>query len=79
MNEEWIPGSQVDFTDHAIFEVLTVGDHIRTCRRMPEMDGATLWFIDCTHPLQNAICNEQYIKAWRVKSIGASAPVAIAI
>ena len=62
---EWIIGNRVPHIDGATFQVQTIGDQVREVRRNPERDWTALWFTDCDHPAQNAICNEENIKAWR--------------
>ena len=32
------------------------------------LDPGTLAYTDCTHPIQNAICYEPDISAWRLKA-----------
>ena len=48
------------------YQVQMQNDTIRNCVRRPRCDYSTLWFTDCTHPLQNAICSPDYVKAWRL-------------
>ena len=48
-----------------------VFNQLRKVRRIGNYDSTilnpgTLIFIDCTHPLQNIICPENEIKAWRM-------------
>ena len=74
MMEEWIIGSRVPFVGDAVVQVMTTNNHVRECRRMADRDWSTLWFTDCAHPAQNAICNESDIAAWRLKTVGASTP-----
>ena len=64
--DEWIIGSRIPYIDNGVFQVQTKHDTVRIVKRNPQLDTDTLWFQDCTHPAQNAICNAEYIKAWRL-------------
>jgi hypothetical protein len=41
------------------------GDVVRRASFRPSMDYASLFFDDYWHPLQNAYCDPETIKAWR--------------
>lgn len=48
-----------------------VFNQLRTVRRIGNCEGlslnpGTLIFTDCTHPMQNVICPESEITAWRM-------------
>lgn len=45
------------------FEVLMPDDSVRRVKRIPTLDWETLFYQDCTHPMQNAICHGAI--AWR--------------
>ena len=69
MSNEWIIGNRLPFLEDVVFQVQTTADDVRECRRIPNRDWSTLWFTDCTHPTQNAICHESNIKTWKIKAI----------
>lgn len=47
------------------FEVLLKNGYMRRVRFNAVRDYWTLWFADCTNPLQNAICHDTEIVGWR--------------
>jgi hypothetical protein len=67
---EWKTQSIPHFSNlgSTTFEVKIDG-HIRKTKRVGHdsmsLNPGLLIFIDCTHPLQNVICPEQMITAWR--------------
>jgi hypothetical protein len=62
---DWIIGCRIPLDCGSKFQVQTKADQVREVERKPNLDYSTLWFTDCTHPAQNAVCSESYIKAWR--------------
>ena len=66
INGEWVIGSNVPFVNGFGLEVQTNDNEVRRVQRRPSVDFETLWFVDCTHPAQNAYCQKSRIKAWRV-------------
>ena len=63
---EWIIGNKVPRIAGESFQVQTKLNDVRTVEFRPDTDCFSLWFTDCTHPAQNALCNDECIKAWRV-------------
>jgi hypothetical protein len=64
---DWIHSNRIPPISGASFQIWTTSGSTRTCRRRPERDPCALWFTDCTHPLQQAWCDPDVIKAWRIK------------
>jgi hypothetical protein len=67
---EWVLGQNVPRINNIEFQVQLKDDSVRTVNLRPLLDHWTLWFTDCTHPLQNAICNDSQIVAWREAAHG---------
>jgi len=65
-NEGWIPGHEIPYTPDAVFDVFMDNGHIRKVRRNLSLDYSNLFYMDCTHPAQNAYCTQDQVKAWRV-------------
>lgn len=69
ITSEWIIGNRIPMLNGVDFiEVQLDDDSVRTVQRRPLVDYSSLWFIDCTHPAQNAYCAESKIKAWRISA-----------
>jgi hypothetical protein len=49
------------------FELLMTDGTRRDAEHRPERDYTSLWFTDCTHPLQNALVWEGAVDSWRAK------------
>jgi len=60
---EWIMNNQVPVEDGK-FEII-INDSIRTVGINKFRDSYTLWFLDCTHPMQNTYCDRNSIIGWR--------------
>jgi hypothetical protein len=67
---EWVLGQNVPRIESIDFQVQLKNDSIRTVNLRPLLDPRTLWFTDCTHQLQNAICGDSQIVAWREAAHG---------
>ena len=67
---EWILGNKVPRINSTEFQVQLRDDSLRIVALRPLLDPWTLWFIDCTHPMQNAICDDSQIIAWREAAHG---------
>jgi hypothetical protein len=72
MNElapkEWLHEGRPPFCDDVNeYQVWVYGD-VRRVRRVGNksvLTPGTLIYTDCTHPLQNVICDEKNVLAWR--------------
>lgn len=69
MQTEWnVDERMPKYDDIRSFEVFVFG-YKRRVRRIGNRSRffapGTLIFTDCTHPLQNVLCDEQQISAWR--------------
>jgi hypothetical protein len=67
---EWIHQPMPWFDDRHSFQVWLDNGEVRNVRRAGN-DGfifspGTLYFTDCVHPLQNMLCHEDRIRAWRI-------------
>ena len=67
---EWILGNKVPRINGAEFQVQLRDNSVRSVKVNPLKDHWTLWFTDCTHPMQNAICDDFQIIAWREAAHG---------
>jgi hypothetical protein len=72
LNGEWLIGSKPSqFDDIHDFELWMDDGSIRLARRVgnrsDSLTPGTMAFTDCRHPLQNVICDESRIQAWRVR------------
>ena len=68
---EWIHDARLPrYDDIHTFQVW-IYDGVRTVRRVGNesmsLTPGTLVYTDCTHPMQNVICHELDVKAWRMK------------
>ena len=64
---EWVLGNNIPMVNGYSIEVQTNHDQIRTVHRRPMVDFSSLWYSDCTDPIQNMYCCPSNIKAWRLK------------
>ena len=68
LTDEWILGNKLPILkDDASFQVQLKDGQTRSVCRKPRLDFTSLWFIDCSHPMQNAYCDEDSIAYWRIK------------
>ena len=67
---DWVHAQFPRFDDRYEFEVWLASQCVRRVRRIGNHSTyfapGTLVFTDCTHPMQNALCNEADVRAWRV-------------
>ncbi len=64
---DWIIGNLIPFTlDDVAFELWMKNGNTRKASRKPSLDYSNLFFDDCTHPSQNALCNNSDVMAWRL-------------
>lgn len=75
---DWITEEKMPkYDDIREFEVWVHG-YVRRVRRIgnrhPAFGPGTLVFVDCTHSVQNVLCDERDIKGWR-HSAGDNPPV----
>lgn len=69
MSDEWIIGNRIPMLNGAeLIDVCLDDDTVRLVRRRPLVDYSSLWFVDCSHPAQNAYCSDMKIKAWRISA-----------
>ena len=68
ISDEWMLGNRVPIlSDIKSFQMQLKDGQIREVHRKLTVDSINLWFADCTHPAQNAYCNDESIAYWRVK------------
>lgn len=62
-------GKPPKFDDINVYQVWVNG-YVRLVRRVGNrsmfLSPGTLAFVDCNHPLQNVICDEKQVQAWRL-------------
>lgn len=63
---EWIKG-QPPLGILKKMDVWIDNDHIREAQAIPSIDYSSLFFTDCTHPMQNAFCPRERIVAYRIQ------------
>ena len=70
--EEWIiGGAPRPYDDTNTFDVWLANGQVRKARRAGNEGPLTpgqMYFTDCSHPLQNVICSQDDIKAWRISA-----------
>ena len=66
MTGEWILGNNIPIVNGYGMQVQTLADQVRNVHRRPIIDFSSLWFSDCTRPAQNAHCDLNNVKAWRL-------------
>ena len=70
--DEWIIGSRPrPYDDIHMFRVWLDCGAVRLARRCGNdgpMTPGQMIFLDCSHPIQNVICDESRIRAWRISA-----------
>ena len=67
MNEySYLP---IPFDVNAQFTILMNNGHFRKCTRRLNLDLANLWFTDCTHPMQQALVDQNKIVKWKIDEL----------
>ena len=71
-SDQWVINAPLPPSDRNREFLAWVDSGVRTVRRVGDSEhsvfapGTTI-FTDCTHPLQNKICDESRIQGWRLK------------
>jgi hypothetical protein len=69
---DWIHAGRPPITDDIREYQVWLGDQVRRVRRIGNrsmsLTPGTLVFTDCRHPMDQAICHEPRIMAWRLAS-----------
>ena len=63
---DWEQGHSVPLGTSAEYDVALTDGTVRRVRRVETLLGSMLHFVDCTNPAQNACCQEQRVRAWRL-------------
>lgn len=72
-SEEWIVNAPLPRWDDMREFWVWSGKDVRSVRRVGNLDPTrltpgTVIFTDCTHPIQNVLCDESQIQGWRIKA-----------
>ena len=62
---DWQLGDRVPDA-RADFEVWLADGSVRKVHHVETILGHSLYFMDCTHPLQNVHCSPARVQAWRL-------------
>lgn len=60
---DWKISTRVPYLDLP-FRVWLADNSVRAVRYVRTMMGLTLHFTDCTHPMQNVICDAEKVWGW---------------
>lgn len=62
---DWQIGNRVPYLGLP-FKVWLNDGSVRATKYVRTMMGPMLHFIDCTHPLQNVVCDPENVRGWRL-------------